>query len=243
MNESNWLCRTELLLGGESLERLRKAHVLIAGLGGVGAYAAEQLTRAGIGKFTLVDCDVVQPSNRNRQLIALTSTEGRQKTELVAGRIRDINPECEVKIIDEFLSSENIPLVLAEKYAYVIDAIDTLTPKVDLLEEAVKRELCIISSFGSGGKMDPSQVRISRMEDSFGCKFGYMIRKALHKRKVYEGLKVVFSPEKVDPESIMVTDGSGNKRSVVGTISYMPAVFGCFCAAEVIRDLIKKIPA
>lgn len=241
MNNTDWRERTELLLGSADLEKLKQAHILIAGAGGVGGYAAEQLCRAGIGKLTIIDSDIVQPSNRNRQIIALTSTEGMLKTEVLACRLKDINPEIEINIIHVFLDESNIPDLINDKYDYIIDAIDTLTPKVALLAEAFRKGYRIISSMGSGGRMDPSKVVVDDISKSHHCKFAYIVRKYLHKQGIFKGIKVVYSSEPVPSEAIIVTDGSGNKRSIVGTISYMPAIYGCFCAAEVIKGLIKDI--
>jgi tRNA A37 threonylcarbamoyladenosine dehydratase len=238
MNETDWRCRTELLLGSDKLQKIRQSHILIAGLGGVGGYVAEQLCRAGIGKLTLVDSDVVQPSNRNRQIIALTSTEGKPKTQVIAARLKDINPEIEIAVIDEFLNEENIPRLLENQYDYIVDAIDTLTPKVALLAWAVKKSFKIVSSMGSGGKLDPSKIVVADISKSNHCKFAYIVRKYLHKQGIFEGIRVVYSAEPVPEEAIIVTDGAGNKRSIVGTISYMPAIFGCYCAAEVIRGIV-----
>jgi tRNA threonylcarbamoyladenosine dehydratase len=240
MNETDWKCRTELLVGKENLEKLRNAHILIAGIGGVGGYAAEQLCRAGVGKLTLADSDIVQASNRNRQIVALISSEGKQKTEVLSERLKDINPFLELEIKNYFLNEENIPELLKQKYDYIIDAIDTLTPKVALLATAVKNGCKIVSSMGSGGKLDPSKIAVSDISKSHHCKFAYIVRKYLHKKEIYEGIQVIYSTEIVPSEAIIVTDGSGNKRSVVGTISYMPAIFGCFCAAEVIRGIINQ---
>jgi tRNA A37 threonylcarbamoyladenosine dehydratase len=237
MNETDWRCRTELLIGETRLEKLRQAHVLIAGAGGVGGYVAEQLCRAGIGKLTLVDSDIVQPSNRNRQIIALTSTEGKAKTQVIAARLKDINPDIEIAIIEEFLNEENIPRLLENNYDYVVDAIDTLTPKVTLLSGAVRKGFKIVSSMGSGGKLDPSKISVADISKSHHCKFAYIVRKYLHKQGIFEGIQVVYSVEPVPEEAIIVTDGAGNKRSIVGTISYMPAIFGCICTAEVIRGI------
>lgn len=238
MRDTDWQSRTALLLGEKKLQELKNKHILIAGLGGVGSYAAEQLCRAGIGKFTLADNDVVQETNRNRQLIALTSTEGMRKTELIAARMKEINPDVKVTFIHDFLNEKNIPDILNDDFDYIVDAIDTLSPKVTLMTEARLRGKKIISSFGSGGRMDPTQIRVTDISDSYGCKFGIKIRKELHKRNIREGIRVVFSPEPADPKALEITDGSNNKRSIVGTISYMPAMFGCYCAAEVIRDLL-----
>jgi tRNA threonylcarbamoyladenosine dehydratase len=240
MNEANWQCRTELLLGTENIKRLQQTHVFIAGLGGVGGYAAEQLCRAGIGKLTLADCDVVQASNRNRQIIALRSTIGKAKTDVLAARLKDINPQIELEIVNAFLSEENIAEFVSGPFRYVIDAIDTLTPKVSLLKEAVQHNKFVVSSMGSGGKTDPSKIHVADISDSHHCKFAYMVRKYLHRKGIRNGIRVVYSPEPVRRETLLETDGTGNKRSVVGTISYMPAMFGCYCAAEVVRDIIGK---
>jgi tRNA A37 threonylcarbamoyladenosine dehydratase len=238
MNEQDWKSRTELLLGREKMEILESAHVLIAGLGGVGGYVAEQLCRAGLGTLTLVDNDSVNPSNRNRQIIALVSTEGDKKTEALEKRLKDINPEIHLNIEDTFLDEKNISKLLQNRVDYIADAIDTLSPKVALLSEGVKLGFRIVSSMGSGGKTDPSQVIVCDIEKSHHCKFATLVRKYLHRLNVRGGIEVVFSPERVSKESLLITDGSGNKRSMIGTISYMPAVFGCFMAATIIRGLL-----
>lgn len=232
--------RTELLIGVENLERLRKAHVLVVGLGGVGGYAAEMLCRAGVGRMTIVDGDKVSVSNINRQIIALRSTVGISKTELFKQRFHDINPDCEVTALNVFLRDEEmIRLLEKEKYDYVVDAIDTLSPKVFLLYHAHRLGLPIVSAMGSAGKLDPSKIEVTDVAQSHTCPLAAMVRKKLHKLGVREGFKVVFSSEKVD-ESAMIEDPSQNKRTTVGVISYMPAVFGCYCASTVINDLIER---
>lgn len=236
MRKEDWQSRTRLLLGEDNLARLRHTHVLVAGLGGVGGYAVEQLCRAGIGKFTLADHDTIHATNRNRQIIALISEEGKAKTAVFCRRMKEINPEVDITLVDTFLDKDNIPDLLSRPFDYILDAIDTLTPKVTLLETAVKRGFSVVSSMGSGGKTDPTQVKISDISLSYGCKFAYKVRKALHAKQIRTGIEVVFSPEPVPENVIQVTDGSGNKRSQVGTLSYMPAVFGCYCAAAIIRD-------
>jgi tRNA A37 threonylcarbamoyladenosine dehydratase len=233
-----WLSRTELLIGSDNIARLSSSHVLIAGLGGVGGYAAEQLCRAGIGEFTLIDGDVVNASNRNRQIIALKSNEGRSKAELMSERLTDINPDVRIHIIPEFLKEDRFASIMQQHYDYVVDAIDTLTPKVFLLAEAVKNNHRIVSSMGAGGKLDPSLVKITDIAESHHCKFAYMVRKYLHRHGIKTGITVVFSPEPVKKQSIRETSGEENKRSVVGTISYMPPLFGCLSASVVIRALI-----
>ena len=234
----HWLERTELLLEPEKLQRLKNANVLVVGLGGVGAYAAEMLCRAGVGKMTIVDGDVIEESNRNRQLPALKSTTGQPKTEIMAQRIRDINPDIELTVVNEFIRDEKtIQLIESQPFDYVIDAIDTLSPKVFLISHSIRHGLKVVSSLGAGGKIDPSKVQIADISKSYNCKLGRMMRKRLSKLGIKKGVKVVFSPEEVPEEAIRLEDGQ-NKKSTVGTISYMPAVFGCFAAAEAINDLL-----
>jgi tRNA threonylcarbamoyladenosine dehydratase len=234
----HWLTRTELLIGSEKLEILHSKHVLVAGLGGVGAMAAEQLCRAGIGRLTIVDGDTVHPSNRNRQLPALISTEGIEKAEVMHQRLLDINPKLNLQVIKEYIKDERLVEVLEEGFDYVVDAIDTLSPKVHLLFNAHRLGLPTVSSMGAGGKFDPGLVQVADLDDSYNCKLAYYMRKRLHKLGVRNGIKVVFSPEVVSREALQLSEGELNKKSTVGTISYMPAVFGCFCASTVIRDLI-----
>jgi tRNA A37 threonylcarbamoyladenosine dehydratase len=237
-----WLERTEILLGSEKLEKLKKSHVFIAGLGGVGSYAAEQIARAGIGSMTIVDGDCVNPSNRNRQLIALKSTEGHRKAELVAHRLLDINPELNLVVYDEFIKEDRITEIMSYHYDYVIDAIDTLSPKVFLIVNALKNNLPLVSSMGAGGKMDPSLIRVSDISKSYNCSLARMLRKRLTKFGIKKGFKVVFSPEEVSPDVVIFTEGEQNKKTTVGTISYLPAMFGLYLAAEVINDLVADKP-
>ena len=236
----DWRQRTQLLLGDEKMERLRQAHVLVVGLGGVGAYAAEMICRAGVGRMTIVDADMVQPTNLNRQLPALHSTLGMSKAEILEKRFRDINPEIGLTVLPVFLKDENIPELLdAASYDFVVDAIDTLAPKIFLIYHSLQKGYRVVSSMGAGGKMDPEQIRIADISKSYNCNLARMLRKRLHKLGVYKGVKVVFSPEEVAPEAVVLSE-SENKKSNVGTISYMPPLFGCFCASVVIRDITGK---
>ncbi|PZX19428.1 tRNA A37 threonylcarbamoyladenosine dehydratase [Breznakibacter xylanolyticus] len=237
----SWLQRTEILLGAENLDKLKKARVLVAGLGGVGAYAVEQLARAGIGHLTIIDGDVVQPSNRNRQLPALCSTQGLPKSQVMADRLRDINPEISLTVLQEFIRDERIPEILSDDYDYVVDAIDTLSPKVFLIVNALQRQLPLISSLGAGGKLDPSLIRVADISKSYNCNLARMVRKRLTKFGIRSGFKVVFSPELVDKDVIILTEGEQNKKTTVGTISYFPAMFGCYLASEVIRDIVDRV--
>lgn len=233
-----WLSRTELLVGKENLEKLKNSHVLIVGLGGVGGYAAEQICRAGVGKMTIIDGDNVDVSNKNRQLIALESTVGKSKSETLKNRLLDINPELEVNAIDTYMTGEMMAELLKNDFDYVVDAIDTLDPKVKLIINAVRNNHKIVSSMGAGGKFDIGKVQVKDISKSYNCPLGRAVRKRLHKEKIYKGIKVVFSSELVDRSTIVLEEGK-NKKSNVGTISYMPPVFGCFCAMVVIRDLIE----
>lgn len=238
MTIPQWLSRTELLIGKEKLKLLSQKHVLIAGLGGVGAMAAEQICRAGVGKITIIDGDTVHPSNRNRQLPALKSTEGIAKTEVMRKRLMDINPDLELTVIYEYIKDERTVEILKHGYDYVVDAIDTLSPKVFFLLHCKQFGLPVVSSMGAGGKFDPMQVRVADLSESYNCKLAYYMRKRLHKLGIWKGIKVIFSPEVVDRSSVVLQEGESNKKSNVGTISYMPAIFGSFCASVVVRDLL-----
>jgi tRNA threonylcarbamoyladenosine dehydratase len=239
MYEQDWLTRTRLLVGNNKLDLLKNSHVLIAGLGGVGAYAAEQICRAGVGKMTIIDCDEVQPSNRNRQLPALVSTEGMNKTKVVADRLLDINPALQLNVIDQYLRHQGIIEILEQGFDYVIDAIDTLGPKVYLIYECVQRKINLVSSMGAGGKFDPLQVRISDVSKSYNCRLAFYLRKKLRKMGVTSGFQVVYSAEDVNSDTIIPTPDDPNKKSIVGTISYMPAIFGCYCASVAIRGIME----
>jgi len=235
----DWKDRTRLLLKDDKLSALKNAHILIVGVGGVGAYAAEMLCRAGVGKLTLVDGDKIEPTNRNRQLPALISTEGEWKTEVLKNRFLDINPAIEVHTINEFLMGEKTTQVLdMTKYDCVVDAIDTVSPKIFLILETLKRNIPLVSAMGAGGKTDPSKVQIADISKTHQCPLAASIRRRLKKNGVTTGFKAVFSTE-ISPEDALreVPAHSQFKRTTVGTISYMPAVFGCWCAAAA-ADLV-----
>lgn len=234
----NWLERTELLIGKEKLEKLQKAHVLVIGLGGVGCVAAEILCRAGIGTLTIADSDLVQAGNRNRQLIALKSTEGKKKTEVLSERLRDINPDINLVLIDHFLKEDSMIELLNHDYDYVIDAIDTLSPKAYLLLNAVRFNHKTVSAMGAGAKLDPSKICVTDISETHTCPFAFDIRKRLRKLGLTTGFKAVFSTEQPLKESVIFSNLQPYKKSIAGTISYMPVMFGCYCASVVIRDLI-----
>lgn len=220
--------------------RLRQAHVLVVGLGGVGGYATEQLCRAGVGSLTLVDGDTVSLSNLNRQIIALHSSLGMPKTLAFRNRLLDINPLCNVSICNEFLRDEPmLELLQSTHFDCVVDAIDTLSPKVFLLYHCHQLQLPVVSSMGSAGKLDPTKIAIADISKSHTCPLAAMVRKRLHRLGVSEGIPTVFSSEKVPPHAL-VEEFSQNKRTNMGSIAYIPAIFGCFCAAEAIRIIVNQ---
>ena len=236
------MSRTRLLLGDEQMQKLISANVLVVGLGGVGGICAEMIARAGVGRMTIIDADVVEASNRNRQVPALISTDGMRKGEVLGQRLLDINPDIELTIINEFLNRENREALLGDtKFDYAVDCIDTLTPKVHFIKYCLDQGIPIVSSMGAGSKVDPTQVKIVDISGTYNCKLAYYVRKKLHALGVYSGLKVVFSPERPSEKRVVLTE-SGPKKSVIGTISYMPAVFGCTLASIVIRDLYELRP-
>jgi len=234
---SEWLSRTELCLGPEGIRKLREAQVLVVGLGGVGAYAAEMICRTGVGRMTIVDGDRINPSNRNRQLPALSSTEGLMKAEVMAQRLKDINPDIGLTVIAEYIRDDRMIEILERGYDYIVDAIDTLSPKVFLIYHSLRLKFRVVSSMGAGGKFDPTMIRISDISETTDCTLARILRKRLHRLGVREGFRAVYSPEPVDKSRIIETEGEQNKKSVVGTISYMPAAFGIACASVVIREL------
>ncbi|MBS1771800.1 MAG: tRNA threonylcarbamoyladenosine dehydratase [Bacteroidetes bacterium] len=238
MKDTAWLSRTELLVGKENLQKLHNAHVLVVGMGGVGSFAAEFICRAGVGEMTIVDGDVVDPSNRNRQLPALATTHGQYKADIMAERLLAINPELKLHSIKEFITPEKVEEVLSVKYDYVVEAIDSITPKVTFITAAFAKGLRIVSSMGAGAKLDPTQLRVVDISKTYNCPFAQQIRKKLKEANIYKGIKVVFSPEEYIKESLMLTDGSNFKKSAYGTISYLPATFGACVASVAIRDLM-----
>ena len=237
----NWNSRTELLLGKERLERFSEAHVLVVGLGGVGAYAAEQICRAGIGQMTIVDADTVNESNLNRQLPALHSTLGEPKAEVVAARLMDINPELKLTVIHEFLRDERTEEILdLARYDFIVDAIDSVSPKVFLLYHAFQRHIPIISSMGAGAKLDPSQICIADISKTINCALAKVVRKRLRGMGISKGIPTVFSKEIANPDAVIEVDNEQCKRTTTGTVSYMPAMFGCYLAGYVINNVGKS---
>ncbi|WP_150467355.1 ThiF family adenylyltransferase [Francisella sp. SYW-9] len=234
--------RTGILVNNRGIERLESANIFIAGCGGVGSFVVEALARAGVGNLTIVDMDVVDPSNINRQLIALQSTIDMPKVEIMKKRIKDINPECNVNALETFINPENTNELLTQiKYDYVIDAIDTLNAKVNLVKTAHELGLKTISSMGAGGKTDPTQIKVADIYKTDVCALARAMRTRLKKQKVKKGIKAVFSTEKgisplppKDPEP----NQQGRSRATNGTLSYMPSLFGLTIAGIVIKSII-----
>lgn len=229
----DWTERTALLLGADGLARLQASRVLVVGCGGVGAFAAEMLARAGVGHLVLLDNDLISDSNRNRQLPALTSTVGLKKCGVLASRLKDINPELDVEVLDDYLTENNIKELIPRDLDFVVDAIDTLSPKIALIQYCLAGGIRLVSSMGSGAKFDATKVRIADISETNMCPLAHMLRKRLHKLGIRSGFLAVYSEEPPCRES-MVLEESRNKKSQTGTISYLPAVFGCVCAQAVI---------
>lgn len=237
----SWLGRTKLLIGDDALTRLAQTHVMVVGLGGVGSFAAEFIARSGVGKMTIIDGDVVDPTNRNRQLPALATNHGVSKAEIMAERLQAINPELELIVVKKFVTPEMVEEVLTTNPDYVIDAIDSITPKLTFISRAYSRKIPVVSSMGAGAKLDPTQLKVVDISKTYNCPFAQQIRKQLKdKFEIKTGIKAVFSPEAPIKESLMLTDGKNFKKSAYGTISYLPAVFGAVTASVVIRDIIGK---
>jgi len=241
MNEA-YFSRTELLAGQQGMQKLARTSVAVIGLGGVGSYSAEALARSGIGKFILIDYDVIEPTNINRQILALQSTLGKPKVELMQQRILDINPKAEVIIYQEVLDGNKQDNLL-EGAEYCVDSIDSLNSKISLLEFLLKNERKFISIMGAGNRLDPSQVHISTIDKSHNCPLARRVRKLLHKKGIRGHFPCVYSSElPIVPEND-VSDEEGiikdRQRKVIGSISYLPAVMGLMAASYVIRDVLK----
>jgi len=236
---TDWLQRTELLIGANGLHKLKQANVLVVGMGGVGSFAAEFLCRAGIGRMTIVDGDRVDPSNKNRQIVALNSTVDVHKADVMSQRIQDINPEIQLTAIKEFLTPDLMMELVTTKFDWVLDCIDSLQPKLYFLGAAVTNGVKVVSSMGAGGRIDPQKVRIAPIFETDCCRFAYKVRKGLRRKGFGKAnIIAVYSEELVNRESLQLTDGSNFKRSYYGTISYIPALFGINMASIVIRDLM-----
>ena len=235
---TQWLERTELLIGKEALQKLQSANVLVVGLGGVGSYAAETLVRAGVGQITIIDGDDVDPTNKNRQLQALDSTVGKQKAHVLEQRFLDINPDLNIRVIDNFMEPEVMNQFLRDNhFDFALDCIDSFLPKLSMIVTLRRMKCKFISSMGAGGKLDPSKIKVADISQTQECKFAQQLRKMLKNKGVSKRVLCVYSDEIQLKHSLKKTDGSNYKKSFYGTISYMPAMFGMTMAAEVIKRL------
>ena len=227
--------RTAILLGEENLEKLKRARVAVFGVGGVGGYVVEALARSGVGALDLIDKDTVSESNINRQIIALHSTVGRYKTEVAAERARDINPDICVRVYNTFYLPETAAQFDFSYYDYVVDAIDTVSGKIAIVEEAKKANVPVIAAMGAGNKLDPTKFEVADISKTSVCPLARVMRRELKKRGI-EHLKVVYSKEEPLPSPV-VDEESG--KSVPGSVAFVPSVVGLILAGEVVRDLIK----
>ena len=235
-----WQERAELLFKEEGLEILKNSNIIVVGLGGVGSFAAEFIARAGVGKMTIVDGDTVDITNINRQLPALHSTVGMNKVDIVGDRLMDINPELELTRINEFLSPERTHEIVTTDFDYVLDCIDSVTPKINLILAAKRKKIKVISNMGAGGKYLASKVQVRDISKTDVCPLAKNVRKRLKKEGINKGVKAVFSTEVPDESSVKLTDGKNYKKSFYGTNSWMPGLFGLHAAETVIRHLLKK---
>jgi tRNA A37 threonylcarbamoyladenosine dehydratase len=238
MDDISWLGRTSLLIGEDTVRKLNSKHVMVVGMGGVGSFAAEFICRSGIGKMTIIDGDIVDPTNRNRQLPALSTNHGVSKADIMAERLKQINPEIQLNVVKEFVNPGMVEKMLEYNPDYIVDAIDSITPKITFLSTAFAKGIPIVSSMGAGAKLDPTQLKVVDISKTIICPFAQQVRKELKRKNIYKGIKAVFSPEPPIKESLMLTDGRNFKKSAYGTISYLPATFGAVAASVVIRDLI-----
>ena len=250
MSELHRFSRTELLIGKAGVETLKGKSVVIFGLGGVGSYAAEALCRAGVGRLTLVDFDTVCVSNINRQLHALDSTVGMVKCQLMAERLRQINPEAEIVEKKEFYSAENSDLLLDGGYDYVVDAIDHFTSKVHLLKTCIRKGIPVISSMGAAMKLDPTRIRVADISETSRCRMARSVRKLLRAEGIESGITVVYSLEEFRPPETkksgrveLPDGGEWQRRVTLGSISFIPSIFGLTMAGFVVNELLKFSPA
>lgn len=234
--------RTHILVGDQGVARLRSARVLVAGLGGVGSFVAEALARAGVGELTLADHDRVSGSNLNRQMVALGSTLGRPKAEVMAERVRDINPDCRVTLIQRFLGPDDIPGLVGDGFHQVVDAIDSLSSKVELIASAVGQGVPILSSMGAGGRLDPTRLHVGDLMDTRVCPLARVVRSRLRRRGIGRGVTVVWSDEPPRPPLPPEALGRGRPRAVNGTVSYLPALFGLTLAGLLVQRLLGADP-
>ncbi len=243
----NQFSRTTQLLGEQAMGKIKNAKVTIFGLGAVGSFATESLARTGVGTLRLVDFDRVDPSNINRQLFALHSTIDKEKAELAKNRVKDINPDCNIEIYSSFVNAQSLVDLLSDDMNVIVDAIDGLNSKINLLIEAKKMNLPVVSSMGAGGRTDVSKIEIGDISETNVCPLARVVRQRLHRRGVYEGIRAVYSIEKPmnkqpfkSEDSVDALPTHGRSRPPIGTVSWIPGIFGLSIASEVIRLIIES---
>jgi tRNA A37 threonylcarbamoyladenosine dehydratase len=229
--------RSLLVFEDTGVLQLHSSHVLVAGVGGVGGFVIEALARAGVGRLTIIDHDTVSPSNMNRQIIALNSTQGRNKADLMAERIADINPECNVTVSHAFLRPDDMDELLSDSYDFVVDAIDSLNCKTALVITAVQKGIPVASSMGAGRRIDPSKIQLADISKTYGCALARNMRQRLKKQRIHKGVITVFSSELPKAPGPMEEIEGSRGRVVNGTASYMPGIFGLMLAGRVIQIL------
>lgn len=233
-----WKERTAMIVGEEGLKRLSDSRVAVIGVGGVGGYAAEMVVRAGVGHLIILDSDDVSVTNKNRQLLALDSTVGRPKCDVLRERLLDINPDLDITVMKEYLEADAVEAALGGfRIDFLVDAIDTLSPKMALIKYCMDRHIPLVSSMGAGAKTDATKVRLADISKSFNCPLASVVRKRLRRMGIKKGFQAVFSEELPKNEAIVECDDR-NRKSLVGSISYIPAVFGCVCAQAALRHLV-----
>ncbi len=242
----NQFSRTEQLLGSPAMEKIKKAKIAVFGLGAVGSFAVEALARTGIGNLHLIDFDRVDASNINRQILALNSTIGREKALLAAERVKDINPECNITVKSSFVNAESLEDLLIEDMDGVVDAIDGLNSKINLMVAARRMNLPVVSSMGAGGKTDISLIRTGDISETEVCPLARVVRQRLHRRGIYEGIRAVYSIEKPlnkqpfkSEDAVDAMPDHGRSRVPIGTVAWVPGVFGLTIAQEIIKLIIR----
>lgn len=236
----NQFSRSELLLGKDVMNKLSNMKVLIFGIGGVGSYVCEALVRSGVNNFVLVDSDVISLTNVNRQIHATLKTVGRSKVEVMKERMLEINPECNIEVFEEFYLPDNHSDIITDDVSYIVDAIDTVSAKIDIIVEAYKRNIPIISAMGAGNKLDPTRFEVTDINKTSVCPLAKVMRRELKNRGV-KHLKVVYSKEEpIKIEDYSCCEEELDKKRVPGSLSFVPSCMGLIIASEIVKDIMKK---
>lgn len=233
--------RTKLLIGEEGYQILKNSNIAVLGIGGVGSFTAEALVRGGVGSLTIIDHDVIDITNINRQIHALNSTIGEAKVAVMENRLNDINSEAQITAKKSFCTPDNINQLLLGQYDYIVDAIDNITGKLAIIEYAKKNNIPVISSMGAANKLSNQNFQIVDISETKVCPLAKVIRKELRNRGIFNGIKVVYSPDPIIKPNKIKFENTSGKREMPGSISYVPSVAGLIIAGEVIQDLLKNV--